>query len=66
MEQGEYILTGYRKAWAMWDLDNGDPSKGSYMWVFPTKKAALEHKRKYKSSKNNFYTRLSKPIKIEL
>ena len=61
---GIYVSCAWRRAWIMWDLDNGhawnrnDPGKG-YMWVFKTKKDALEHKRQ---SKN---VRLSAPFKIE-
>lgn len=52
----------------MWDLDNGhahytrDPGKG-YMWVFTTKREALEHRRKQHRNKMN--ARLSQPFKLE-
>lgn len=68
MKTERYISVSYCRAWVMWDLDNGhawnkqDSGKG-YLWVFPTKKEALEHKRKY--HKGSDKARLSKPIKIE-
>jgi hypothetical protein len=63
-----YVTCGYRRAWIMWDLDNGhswggnDPGKG-YVWVFKTRKEALEHRKKQHKGRLN--ARLSKPIKIE-
>ena len=63
-----YIRCGWRRAWIMWDLDNGhawdkqDPGKG-YMWVFPTRKEALMHRRK--QHKKKFGAELSMPFKIE-
>lgn len=52
----------------MWDLNNGhawnknDPGIG-YMWVFKTRKDAMEH-RKYQH-KLKYGARLSMPFKIE-
>lgn len=62
-----YLSCGYRQAWIMWDLDNGhaydkkDIGKG-YIWVFSTKKEALEHRKKQHS--NPDFARLSMPKKI--
>jgi hypothetical protein len=60
-----YIGCAYRKAWIMWDLDNGHISNGGngkgYMWVFSTRKEAVEHRQKQHKSGG---ARLSKPIKI--
>jgi len=63
-----YIECGWRRAWIMWDLDNGhawskgDPGRG-YLWVFKTKKEAIEHKRQQR--KMEFGAKLSKPFLIE-
>lgn len=63
-----YIKTAWRRAWIMWDLDNGhawgknDSGKG-YMWVFPTKKEALAHKKEQSARKHG--AKLSAPFKIE-
>lgn len=63
-----YVQCGWRRAWIMWDLDNGhargdyDPGKG-YVWIFSTRKKALEH-RKNQHKKPN-HARLSYPRKIE-
>ena len=65
----KYVECGYKKAWVLFDLDNGhsygknDAGKG-YMWVFSTKKQALDHKRSQKSLPNS--AKLSKPIKLVL
>lgn len=51
----------------MWDLDNGhawsknDSGKG-YAWLFPTKAAALKHRKKQHKKKNT--AMLSYPIFI--
>ena len=64
----EYVPTGWRRAWIMFDLDNGhswgknDPGKG-YIWVFRTKREALAHK-KYQNTRE-FAAKLSPPIKVE-
>ncbi len=66
--EGIYIQCGFRRAWAMWDLDNGhahgknDSGKG-YLWVFKTRKEALKHRRE--QHKFEECARLSKPFKIE-
>lgn len=64
----QYVSCGWRRAWIMWDLDNGhawssgDPGRG-YMWVFKTRKEAMEHRRiQHQNPKN---VRLSLPFKIE-
>lgn len=63
-----YVACGWRVAWIMWDLGNGhswgkrDPGKG-YMWVFRTRKDAIEHRRKTHRRKRS--VRLSRPFKIE-
>lgn len=65
---GEYAQCGWRRAWIMWDLDNGhahnqnDPGRG-YLWVFKTKSDALKHRKKQHAKK--LCARLSKPFKIE-
>ena len=64
-----YVSCAYRRAWILFDLDNGhswggnDVGKG-YMWVFKTKKEAIEHKKK--QNKMKFGARLSKPILVKL
>lgn len=67
MNNNNYVKCAYRKAWIMWDLDNGHafegcPGKG-YMWVFSTKKEAKKHRKWQHEDKNR--ARLSKPFKIE-
>ena len=63
-----YVPCGWRRAWILWDLDNGhawdkrDNGKG-YMWVFSSRKEAISHRRK--QHKNEYYARLSMPLKIE-
>ena len=65
---GEYVQCAYRKAWLMFDLDNGhkcnnicDNGKG-YLWIFKTKKEA-EFLRKF--HRENDLPSLSKPVRIE-
>jgi len=63
-----YVTCGWRRAWIMWDLDNGhansqnDSGKG-YFWVFKTKREALEHRKE--QNKLIFGAKLSKLFKIE-
>lgn len=65
---GEYARCGWRRAWIMWDLDNGhahsktDPGKG-YLWVFSTRENARSHRKKQHANEGN--ARLSLPFKIE-
>ena len=65
---GAYARCGWRRAWIMWDMDNGhahgknDSGKG-YLWIFATRKAAINHRRKQHAAKGN--ARLSFPFKIE-
>ena len=66
-ENVPYVSCGYKRAWLMWDLDNGhawsknDSGKG-YAWLFPTKAAALKHRKKQHKKKNT--AMLSYPIFI--
>lgn len=68
MENDNYVTCGWRRAWIMWDLANGhacsknDPGKG-YMWVFKTRREALEHRKLQHCKPLN--ARLSYPFKIE-
>ena len=63
-----YVRVGFRRAWCMWDLDNGhaygerDPGKG-YIWLFATKKEALDHRKKQHQKK--FGASLSLPFLIK-
>lgn len=63
-----YIKVGWRRAWILWDLDNGhaknqkDNGEG-YFWVFTSRQEALNHKKYQYKLKN--HARLSQPIKIE-
>lgn len=63
-----YIQCGWRRAWILWDLDNGhaqterDNGKG-YMWVFSSYKEAMNHRRNQHKKEGN--ARLSIPVKIE-
>lgn len=63
-----YVKCGWRRAWIMWDLDNGhawstrDNGHG-YLWVFTTRKEAIQHRRKQHLKR--FGARLSMPVKIE-
>lgn len=65
---GNYVSCGWRRAWVMWDLDNGharnkqDPGKGC-MWVFRTRADARKHRKA--QHKVDHYARLSAPFKIE-
>lgn len=65
---GEYVRCGWRRAWLMWDMDNGhawhhgDAGKG-YLWVFSTRQEALAH-RKQQHAKPDA-VRLSMPFKVE-
>jgi hypothetical protein len=69
-DKPQYVQTAFRKAWVLFDLDNGhkwgNGSGKGYMWVFPTRKAATEHKKKYKPAPTNNFVRLSQPIKVEM
>ena len=63
-----YIATGYKKFWVLFDLENGhswnknDSGKG-YAWIFPTRKLA---RIKYKKHKNSGkFVELSPPIKVK-
>lgn len=61
-----YIQCAWRRAWLMFDLDNGhswglnDAGKG-YVWIFKTRKEAIEHKK----NRPKDSVRLSPPIKVE-
>lgn len=65
---GEYARCGWRRAWIMWDMDNGhawgqnDAGKG-YLWVFSTRKDAMTHRKAQHSKKH--HAKLSMPFKIE-
>lgn len=61
-----YVKCGYRKAWVMFDLDNGHDGKypKGYCWVFKTKREAIEHRRKQHNKE--FGARLSVPILVKL
>lgn len=48
------------KIWLVFDLDNGDESKGHYVWWFHTRKQAREHIKFQKKQK--FAAKLSQPI----
>lgn len=52
--KGRYVQSAWRRAWIMFDLDNGhkcgrnDVGKG-YLWVFETKAKALAHQKEIAS-----------------
>ena len=64
-----YVRCGFRSAWIMFDLGNGhacgqnDSGRGC-IWVFSTRKEALEH-RKSQHSNPKFVT-LSYPIHVKM
>lgn len=64
-----YVRCGFRSAWIMFDLENGhawgknDSGKG-YIWIFSTRKEALEHRRK--QHKDPSHVRLSYPVHIKM
>lgn len=51
------------KLWLVFDLDNGDESKGHYAWWFETRQKARDHIKFQKKQK--FAARLSQPICYE-
>lgn len=63
-----YVKCGWRKAWIMFDLENGharhknDPGKG-YIWIFESRSKALKHRKQ--QHKNPRHVRLSYPVKVE-
>lgn len=66
--KGRYVQSAWRRAWIMFDLDNGhkcgrnDVGKG-YLWVFETKAKALAHRKE--QHKLPFGAKLSEPILIK-
>jgi hypothetical protein len=50
-----------RQVWIMWDLSNGHTKRRCYLWIFPSRQDALEHRRKQHRGK--FHARLSMPQK---
>jgi hypothetical protein len=52
----------YGKFWVMFDRDNGHPGGRGYVWIFETKKAALEHRRE--QHKDKLSARLTMPQKV--
>lgn len=63
-----YVKCGHRRAWLMWDMDNGhsqnnrDTGKG-YVWVFSSYKEAMAHRKEQHT--RPFNARLSMPFKVE-
>lgn len=53
----------WNKIWIMFDLSNGHKGGRTYFWVFPTKKQALEHKRK--QHKMKLHAKLSIPLLLK-
>jgi hypothetical protein len=61
---GSYILVRNKTIWIMEDRFNGDMAKGSYLWIFNTRKEALDHRREQHKLKHA--SRLSMPQKVKL
>jgi hypothetical protein len=57
-----YLSVSWNQFWFMVDLDNGHTKGNGYIWVFKTKKEAIEHRRR--QHKKKFGSKLSVPIKI--
>lgn len=53
----------WNKIWIMFDLCNGHVGGRTYFWVFPTKKEALNHRKKQHKNKNS--ARLSVPLLLK-
>jgi len=56
-------LPDWGRFWLMWDMSNGHKGGKGYMWVFRTKKEALDHKR---DQKKRGGASLSLPQKVEI
>lgn len=57
-------IPDFCKFWMMWDLSNGHKGYRGYIWIFRTKKEAMDHRRKQHKSKTG--ARLSIPIKMDI
>ena len=56
-------IPSYKKFWVMFDLDNGNELRGSYIWIFKTAKKAWKHREKQYKMKSG--ARLSTPIFVK-
>jgi hypothetical protein len=68
-DSSNYVRCAYRKAWICFDIDNGHARNNiatgkGYLWVFPTRREAREH-RKWQHANPN-HARLSPPIKVQV
>lgn len=60
---GKYVQVNWDEAYVLWDKDNGSqPGNVGYIWVFPTKRDAEEHRKQQHSKKYN--ARLSGPMVV--
>ena len=66
INKGSYAGTKWDRMWVVPDLDNGHPGKAGkgYVWIFPTKKAAIEHKRAQRKMK--YAASLGKPFMVRI
>lgn len=60
---GKYVRVNWDEAYILWDKDNGSQQGNvGYIWVFPTKQDAEEHRKEQHSKKYN--ARLSGPMVV--